>query len=82
MEQDLKPTPYHREVRDYLKQEEPELWGWFSSTQAKAEYTESLRLALLKATYRLDGRSHPELAQATEACAREKMLPLHRNIQR
>ncbi len=66
IEQNLQPTPYHREVKEYLKREEPELWKWFSSAQAKAEYTESLRLALLKSTYRLDGESHPDLVQAAE----------------
>jgi hypothetical protein len=66
IEQNLQPTPYHREVKEYLRREEPELWKWFSSAQAKAEYTESLRLALLKSTYRLDAEGHAELVQAAE----------------
>src|SRR5690349_24223483 len=67
----LEPLPYHSELRDYLKAEEPDLWNWFSSAQAKADYTENLRLELLKTTYRLDPEGHPELNQCvSEAKAR------------
>jgi hypothetical protein len=67
----LEPLPYHHELRDYLKSEERELWNWFSSAQAKANYTENLRLELLKSTYRLDAEGHPELYQSlAEAKAR------------
>ena len=56
---------------EYLKTQEPELWRWFASTQAQADYAESLRGELLKTTYRLDADAHPELyEQAKEACAR------------
>jgi hypothetical protein len=67
-EHNLEPLPYHFELRDYLKSEERELWNWFASAQAKADYTENLRLQLLKSTYRLDAEGHPELyASVTEA---------------
>lgn len=67
-EHNLEPLPYHLELRDYLKSEERELWNWFASAQAKADYTENLRLQLLKSTYRLDAEGHPELyASVTEA---------------
>jgi len=62
----LEPLPYQVELRDYLKSEERELWNWFASAQAKANYTENLRLELLKATYRLDATGHPELYQSLE----------------
>ena len=62
----LEPLPYHVELRDYLKSEERELWNWFSSAQAKADYTENLRLELLKSTYRLDKEGHPELYQSLD----------------
>ncbi|HKS38502.1 MAG TPA: M48 family metalloprotease [Verrucomicrobiae bacterium] len=62
----LTPLPYHVEVRDYLKAQEPDLWNWFSSAQAQADYTESLRLELLKSTYRLDPESHPDLYRDAE----------------
>jgi hypothetical protein len=63
---DLAPLPYHVELRDYLKSQERELWNWFASAQAKAEFTDNLRLELLKSTYRLDPDSHPDLHAAVE----------------
>jgi len=42
------------------------LWKWFSSAQARADYTENLRLELLKSTYRLDVEGHPELYQSLD----------------
>ena len=70
-QQSLEPLPYHVELRDYLKTTERELWNWFASAQAKADYTENLRLELLKSTYRLDAQGHPELyAGLEEAKAR------------
>ena len=64
--QPLRPLPYHSELRDYLKQHERELWLWFASARAKADYTENLRLELLKTTYRLDAASHPDLYRAVD----------------
>jgi hypothetical protein len=61
LEHNLEPLPYHVEVREYLKSHERELWNWFASAQAKADYTENLRLELLKSTYRLDAGGHAEL---------------------
>lgn len=73
-EQNLEPLPYHVELRDYLKSHERELWNWFASAQAKADYTENLRMELLKSTYRLDAEGHPELYQSVaEAKARLKL---------
>ncbi len=65
-EQILEPLPYHIELRDYLKSQERELWNWFASARAQVDYTENLRMALLKSTYRLDAESHPELYQGVE----------------
>jgi len=62
----LEPLPYHVELRDYLKSQERELWSWFASAQAQADYTETLRLQLLKSTYRLDAEGHPELFRAVD----------------
>ena len=62
----LSPLPYHAELRDYVKQHEPDLWRWFASANAQADYARQLRLDLLKSTYRLDAASHPELYQATD----------------
>jgi hypothetical protein len=62
----LAPLPYHSALRDYLKTRERELWNWFASAQAQAQYTENLRLELLKTTYRLDPASHPALYEAVD----------------
>lgn len=62
----LEPLPYHVEVRDYLKTNEREIWNWFSSAKAQADYTEHLRLELLKSTYRLDPESHASLYKSSE----------------
>ncbi len=62
----LEPLDYHVGLRDYLKAHERALWNWFASAQAQADYTENLRLELLKATYRLDADGHPELYQCVE----------------
>ena len=70
----LEPLPYHVELRDYLKSKESALWNWFASARARADYTENLRLELLKATYRLDAEDHPELyKQVDEAKARLRL---------
>ena len=63
----LDPLPYHHAVVDYLQTEERALWDWFASGQARADYTESLRLALLKSTYRLESEAHPDLYRGAEA---------------
>jgi hypothetical protein len=62
----LEPLPYQIELRDYLKSKERELWSWFASAQAKADYTENLRLHLLKSTYRLDPVEHADLYRGAE----------------
>lgn len=62
----LSPLTYHVELRDYLKSSERELWNWFASARAKADYTENLRLELLKSTYRLDAESHTDLYRNVE----------------
>ena len=62
----LEPLPYHVEVRDYLKSSERDTWQWFASAQAQADYTENLRLELLKSTYRLDAEGHPELHKCVD----------------
>ena len=62
----LEPLPYHVELRDYLKSQERELWNWFASAQARAGYTDNLRMELLKSTYRLEAAGHPGLYRGVE----------------
>ena len=59
----LTPTAYHREVRDYLRENERDLWAWFATEQRKENYAEELRDSLLKSTYRLSSADHPDLYQ-------------------
>ncbi len=60
----LRALPYHEALAGYLREEEPETWAWFDSAQAEAEQAESLRLELLKQTYRLEPTAHPALFAA------------------
>ncbi len=75
-EYNLEPLPYHLELRDYLKSQERDLWNWFASARAQADYTENLRLELLKSTYRLDAASHPDLAQMVESVKKALKLDI------
>src|SRR5688572_12370220 len=72
-EPELVPLPYHVALRDYLKAEENDTWRWFSSAEAQSNYADSLRLDLLKHTYRLDRTSHPELYEIGDQ-VRAKMV--------
>jgi hypothetical protein len=56
--------PYQEALGNYLQTEEPETWEWFNSAQARSEYAETLRVELLKQTYRLDPAAYPELFSA------------------
>lgn len=60
----LRAHPYQEALANYLKTEEPETWSWFDSTEAQSNYAESLRLELLKQTYRLEAPANPELFAA------------------
>jgi hypothetical protein len=65
---ELLPLPYHCRVRDLVKSAETTLWKWFESDAFGEEYADSVRLELLKSTYRMEPDAHPELyAAGTEA---------------
>jgi hypothetical protein len=64
----LEPLPYHQDLVRHLREHEPELWAWFSVERIRAERDESVRLDLLRSTYRLEADAHPALhAAASEA---------------
>lgn len=63
-ESKLRILPYQEALAEYLKAEEPETWAWFASTEAQSSYAESVRLELLKQTYRLDPVVYPDLFAA------------------
>jgi hypothetical protein len=57
----LKSLPFHRDIVDYLKTHETELWNWFSSTAFREEHAATTRLELLKSCYRFDPLDHADL---------------------
>lgn len=63
-ESNLRPHPYQEALADHLRTEERETWAWFDSTEAQSNYAESLRVELLKQTYRLEAATHPALFAA------------------
>lgn len=67
----LKPLPYHVELRDWLKAEEPDLWHWFSRGERRVAEVESQRFELLKSTYRVDRKSQTRLYDAADEVARK-----------
>ncbi len=70
----LQPLPYHEGIRVYLRAEEPEVWDWFASNRVQDDHWESVRLELLKSTYRIDTDSQPELYEAAAEVAAELSL--------
>lgn len=56
----LEPLPYHQQIRDYLKEEETEIWNWYCSHRVQEDQAESVRFELLKSTYRIDRDSQPD----------------------
>lgn len=62
----LAPMAYLREIRDYLREREGDLWAWFTAERAKADYGEALRLNLQNSATPLLPEAHPELYRALE----------------
>ncbi|HXD88098.1 MAG TPA: M48 family metalloprotease [Urbifossiella sp.] len=67
-----RPLPYHRAIVEHLQSAEPGLWNWFASTHQRAREADSIRLDLLKSTYRLDPPSQPRIHELAEDI-RERM---------
>lgn len=66
----LAPLPYHRQVVEYLRTEEPDVWRWACSAQTREEHAAAVRSDLLRHTYRLDSEAHPELHACCESAAK------------
>lgn len=64
MSRALMPLPYQRNVIDYLKQHEPEVWAWAGSQQVRDAHLAQVRTHLLRDTYRLEPEAHPEVHAA------------------
>ena len=65
------PTPmdYHLELRDYLRSEHSDAWDWFASNPTRARHTESVRLALLRSTYRIERDADQSLYEIVDSVA-------------
>lgn len=44
-----------------MREDEPGLWKWFSSSDTRAKHVDAVRLDLLKSTYRIDPETRPQL---------------------
>jgi len=67
--QQIEPTRYHRELLEYLRTEESELWNWIASQKAQSDHAAAVRLELLKSTYRIGREFSPEMYAAAESTA-------------
>lgn len=67
LEEALEPFPYQRQLIEYLRSEERDLWTWFASAKFLSEYADSVRLELLKATYRFDPSEHARIYELANA---------------
>jgi hypothetical protein len=65
----LSPLPYHEAIVRCLRVEEPDVWNWACSAQAREEHANAVRSDLLKETYRLDEDAHPGLHRSFAAAA-------------
>jgi len=54
-------TRWHRAMLAYLKEEESELWTWFTSHKVRNDNADAVRLDLLKTAYRIDRESATDL---------------------
>ncbi len=70
----LNPLSYHERIRDYLKQEEPEVWNWYASNKVRDDQANAVRFDLLKSAYRIERQSRTQLYEAAEYAAENLSL--------
>ena len=63
----LTPLPQHRDLANWLREQEKEVWSWFAAKEREATDAEQVRLSLLRDTYRMDAEAHPEVFREIEA---------------
>jgi predicted SprT family Zn-dependent metalloprotease len=69
--EDLTPLPYQQALAAHLQAQEPEVWQWAASAQAREQHAAAVRTELLRNSYRLDAAAHSELhAHAQHAAQR------------
>jgi hypothetical protein len=59
--EDLTPLPYQQALAAHLQAQEPEVWQWAASAQAREQHAAAVRTELLRNSYRLDAAAHPDL---------------------
>lgn len=64
----MRPLPYHVDIVELLRREEPELWAWMAGGRI-ADQSAELRQSLLRSTYRLDRDGHADLLDAAADAA-------------
>lgn len=68
LDRPLVPFQFHFALASALEKTEPGLWRWFASDDYGKKYAESVKLELLRSTYRLPRESHEKIyAIASEA---------------
>jgi hypothetical protein len=70
----LHPLPYQLALRDFLRDEEREIWNWYAAHSVGPGHAEAVRLELLKSTYRIEQDAQPELYATAAAAARRLRL--------
>ncbi|MBL8855759.1 MAG: hypothetical protein JNK57_17455 [Planctomycetaceae bacterium] len=74
----LAPLPFHLQLTEFLREQDPEIWSWFRQDATRSESSEALKFELLKTTYRVDQETQVDL-YATAATVAGKLgldLPL------
>lgn len=71
-----KPLPYHFAIRDYLKNEESQIWEWYASNRVRSEQAEAIRFELLKSTYRIDREAQPAIYDVADQVVKHLELPV------
>ncbi|MBN1346706.1 MAG: M48 family metalloprotease [Phycisphaerae bacterium] len=66
------PLPYQESLASFLSSQEKDAWNWLSRDLTTAKHAERVRLDLLKATYRIDRQSKPEMYQLADS-VRERL---------
>ncbi len=72
----LAPLPFHLQLRDLLREQDPEIWNWFRRDAPRSESSEALKFELLKTTYRVDPETQADLYQTAVQVAGKLELDL------
>jgi hypothetical protein len=71
----LKPFEYQIKLKDYLQKNE-KIWKWFADDKAKKEHFEKFKKEILKDSYRIDDKTHPEIFDILKEIKEKINLPI------